>query len=82
MKLGLSDTSASSKAGDSGSGSLANASRCRGAGMGVTKPAGSSVSRGEPLCGARNATERKKGWGLGASRRTASTARCEYSSVE
>ena len=72
--VGLSETSASLNEAGAGSGSDANRFRCRGAGTGVAWLAGSPASRGPPLCGARNATERKNGWAEGAWRRISSTA--------
>ena len=71
---GLSETSASLKAAVRGIGSAAKRFRCRGAGTGVARFAGSSDSRGPPECGARYATDRKNGSVRAASRFTASTA--------
>ena len=75
MPGGLSATFASLKLGGLGSRAEAKAFRWRGAGDGVPMPApGSSGSAGSPWCGARKATERKKGRARGARRRMTSTA--------
>ena len=68
IPTGLSETLRSLKPGGLGSGAEAKSLRWRGAGTGVAWPTGSSGSRGPPLCGARNATERKNGWACGARR--------------
>ena len=64
MPTGLSETLGSLKPGGLGSGAEAKSLRCRGAGTGVACPAGSSGSRGPPLCGARNATAEEERLGL------------------
>ena len=82
MASGLSDMSASLKEARLGSGERGERVHVPGATAGVGDAGGSSASRGPPLCGARKATDRKKGCGDGAAAAISSLARRAKKSVE